>query len=63
MPELNASEYIYMRFSPDSKTLLSLSGGPDFTMVNWLWEKIKPQQILKLGGGGGYDCDIKLLMS
>ena len=47
--DLNATEFINIKFSPDSKTLLTLSNGPDYCITNWLWEKIKTQQVIKLG--------------
>ncbi|KAJ1616074.1 hypothetical protein T492DRAFT_896240, partial [Pavlovales sp. CCMP2436] len=35
-------DLVCLAFSPDSKTLLTLSGAPDWTLCVWNWEKPKP---------------------
>ncbi|XP_075995968.1 cilia- and flagella-associated protein 57 [Genypterus blacodes] len=38
---LPAQEFVCMAFSPDSKYLIGQAGGPDWTLIFWLWEKQK----------------------
>ncbi|XP_062412043.1 cilia- and flagella-associated protein 57 isoform X1 [Sardina pilchardus] len=39
--ELPVQEFVCMAFSPDSKFLIGQSGGPDWTLFYWMWEKQK----------------------
>jgi len=32
-------EYVCVAFSPDSKSILTLGGGPDNVLINWQWQK------------------------
>ncbi|XP_056221340.1 cilia- and flagella-associated protein 57 [Seriola aureovittata] len=34
-------EFVYMAFSPDSKYLIGQTGGPEWMLIFWLWEKQK----------------------
>lgn len=34
-------EFVCVAFSPDSKYLIGQTGGPEWTLVLWLWEKQK----------------------
>ena len=38
-----------MCFSADNKLLLTLSGGPDYSLVAWQWEKSKMVANIKCG--------------
>ena len=39
--EVQSRKYVSMCFSADNKLLLTLSGGPDYSLVAWQWEKSK----------------------
>ncbi|KAK5913161.1 hypothetical protein CesoFtcFv8_002970 [Champsocephalus esox] len=39
--ESSAEEFVCMAFSHDSKYLIGQTGGPDWTLIFWLWEKQK----------------------
>ncbi|KAF3855712.1 hypothetical protein F7725_016435 [Dissostichus mawsoni] len=39
--ESSAEEFVCMAFSHDSKYLIGQTGGPDWTLILWLWEKQK----------------------
>ncbi|KAK3567777.1 hypothetical protein QTP86_026459 [Hemibagrus guttatus] len=39
--DASVQEFVCMAFSPDSKYLLGQSGGPEWTLIYWLWEKNK----------------------
>ncbi|XP_076149428.1 cilia- and flagella-associated protein 57-like [Alosa pseudoharengus] len=39
--ELPVQEFVCLAFSPDSKFLIGQSGGPDWTLFYWMWEKQK----------------------
>lgn len=41
-PEVESRDLVCLAFSPDSKSLLTLSGSPDWTLCVWAWEKPKP---------------------
>jgi len=43
-------EYVCVAFSPDSKSILTLGGGPDNVLINWQWQKSKPIHMVKLDG-------------
>jgi len=51
--EVASSEFVSCAFSPDGKYLLTQGGGPDWTLVNWSWEKGKPMQIAKVSNQSG----------
>lgn len=36
-----AQEFVCMAFSPDSKYLIGQTGGPEWMLIFWLWEKQK----------------------
>lgn len=39
--DLLVQEFVCMAFSPDSKYLIGQTGGPEWTLIFWLWEKQK----------------------
>ncbi|KAK2914532.1 cilia- and flagella-associated protein 57 [Channa argus] len=39
--EILVQEFVCMAFSPDSKYLIGQTGGPDWMLIFWLWEKQK----------------------
>lgn len=39
--DCQASEFVSLAFSPDSKYLISQGGKPDWTLFYWTWEKAK----------------------
>ncbi|XP_053484612.1 cilia- and flagella-associated protein 57 isoform X3 [Ictalurus furcatus] len=39
--DVSVPEFVCMAFSPDSKYLLGQGGGPEWTLIYWLWEKNK----------------------
>ena len=45
---MKSKEYVSLCFSPDSKHILSQGGAPDWTIINWMWGKTKPVQVLSL---------------
>jgi WD40 repeat protein/chromosome segregation ATPase len=47
-PDVACREYLALAFAPDNKSLLSLGGGPDFPLVVWLWEQMKPALVTNL---------------
>jgi WD40 repeat protein len=47
-------EYVSLGFSPDSKSLVSQSGGPDWSMCLWQWEKAKVLAQIKSNGNTTY---------
>ena len=51
--EINSTEVVSMSFSPDGKYLLTQGGGPDYTLINWSWEKSKALQIAKVSNQSG----------
>ena len=40
-PDIKATEYVSLAFSPDSKYLIALTGKPDYTLLYYTWEKSK----------------------
>ncbi len=40
--EAASKEYVSLAFSPDSKYLLSQGGSPNFSLINWAWDQVKP---------------------
>jgi WD40 repeat protein len=51
--ELLSREYVSMCFSPDCKFLLTQGGAPDWTLVNWQWEKARPLQYARVSNQAG----------
>ena len=47
--EVQSKRYESMCFSADNKLLLTLSGGPDYSLVAWQWEKSKMVANIKCG--------------
>ena len=47
--EVQSRRYESMCFSADNKLLLTLSGGPDYSLVAWQWEKAKMVAAIKCG--------------
>uniref|UniRef100_A0A3Q1ITP4 EML-like second beta-propeller domain-containing protein n=1 Tax=Anabas testudineus TaxID=64144 RepID=A0A3Q1ITP4_ANATE len=39
--DMSDPEFVCMAFSPDSKYLIAQTGGPEWTLIFWLWEKQK----------------------
>lgn len=50
--ECNSNEYVSVCFS-SNKQLLTLGGGPDWTLVLWQWEKAKALSSVKVSNGAG----------
>ncbi|GBG33254.1 Cilia- and flagella-associated protein 57 [Hondaea fermentalgiana] len=50
--ECNSSEYVSVCFS-SNKQLLTLGGGPDWSLVLWQWEKAKALCAVKVSNGAG----------
>jgi WD40 repeat protein len=48
IPDTQANEVISMSFSPDSKNLITQTGGPDYLLNYWSWEKSKVMAFLKI---------------
>ena len=48
-PDMRASEYRSIAFSPDSKYLATLGSAPDWTLTYWHWEKSKALAISHTG--------------
>lgn len=46
-----SKQFVYVAFSSDQRFLLTQGGAPDYTLVNWLWEKARPLQMAKLATG------------
>jgi WD40 repeat protein len=46
--DVGSHEYVSICFSPDGKYLLTQGGAPDWTLVNWQWEKSRPLQAAKV---------------
>lgn len=40
--EAASKEYVSLAFSADSKYLLSQGGAPNFSLINWVWDQVKP---------------------
>jgi WD40 repeat protein len=51
VPEMESSEFVAVAFSGDSKFLFTLSGGPDWILYFWSWEKAKVLCSAKIAGG------------
>jgi len=51
--EVAAREYVSMAFSADGKYLLTQGGAPDWTLVNWQWEKGRPVQSARVSTQAG----------
>ncbi|XP_034159183.2 cilia- and flagella-associated protein 57 isoform X1 [Pangasianodon hypophthalmus] len=49
---VNVQEFVCMAFSPDSKYLLGQGGGPEWTLVYWVWEKNKVMATVKSTNAG-----------
>ncbi|XP_041639690.1 cilia- and flagella-associated protein 57 [Cheilinus undulatus] len=47
--DMSAQGFVCMAFSPDSKYLIGQTGGPDWTLILWLWEKQKVLASVKTG--------------
>ncbi|XP_071773803.2 cilia and flagella associated protein 57 [Centroberyx gerrardi] len=45
--DIHIQEFVCMAFSPDSKYLVGQAGGPEWTLVFWLWEKQKVMATVK----------------
>lgn len=39
--DVGVQEFVCMAFSPDSKYLIGQTGGPEWMLIFWLWEKQK----------------------
>jgi WD40 repeat protein len=52
-PDIQSDEFVSLAFSPDSKYLASQSGGPDWTLVYWTWEKSKVMASVKTSNQQG----------
>ncbi|XP_054473374.1 cilia- and flagella-associated protein 57 [Anoplopoma fimbria] len=47
--DMHVQEFVCMAFSPDSKYLIGQTGGPEWMLIFWLWEKQKVLATLKTG--------------
>ena len=45
--DCQATEFVSLAFSPDSKYLISQEGKPDWTLLYWTWEKAKVMALTK----------------
>lgn len=45
--DVQSREFVSLAFSPDSKSLLTHGGAPDWSLVYWLWEKAKVGAVAK----------------
>ena len=54
LAEGSSQEHVSLGFSPDSKSLVSQSGGPDWNMVVWQWERAKVLAQVKSNGNTTY---------
>ena len=45
--DVASREFVCLAFSPDSKSLLTHGGAPDWSLVYWLWEKAKVGAVAK----------------
>ncbi len=57
--EMASREWVSLAFSPDGKQLLAQGGSPDWTLVNFQWEKGKPLQMAQVSnqtGASMYQC-------
>ncbi|XP_037639358.1 cilia- and flagella-associated protein 57 [Sebastes umbrosus] len=45
--DVPVQEFVCMAFSPDSKYLIGQTGGPEWTLIFWLWEKQKVLATMK----------------
>ncbi|KAL6111417.1 cfap57 [Pungitius sinensis] len=52
--DMHAQRFLCMAFSPDSKYLIGQTGGPEGTLVFWLWEKQKVLATAKTGSSSTY---------
>lgn len=49
--ELNATEYVSLAFSPDSKYLIGQGAGTEWVLIYWHWEKSKMMASAKVSNG------------
>ncbi|KAF1391148.1 hypothetical protein PFLUV_G00038910 [Perca fluviatilis] len=47
--DMPVEEFVCMAFSPDSKYLIGQTGGPEWMLIFWLWEKQKVLATVKTG--------------
>lgn len=52
--DVHAQQFPCMAFSPDSKYLIGQTGGPDGTLIFWLWEKQKVLATARTGTANAY---------
>ena len=57
-PDINAKSFVSMRFSADNKLLFTQSGGPDWSLTAWQWEKSKPLATTRIQSPGGPGAQI-----
>ena len=58
-PLVASKKYVSMCFSPDGKYLLAQGGAPDWTLINWQWERPKAIQVAMVSdkiGAAIYQC-------
>ncbi|KAM6948696.1 cilia- and flagella-associated protein 57-like [Aplochiton taeniatus] len=48
--DINVQDFVCMAFSPDSKYLIGQTGGPDWMLFFWMWEKQKVMAVVKTSG-------------
>eukprot|EP00742_Colponemidia_sp_Colp-10_P003011 GILJ01003213.1.p1 GENE.GILJ01003213.1~~GILJ01003213.1.p1 ORF type:complete len:1307 (+),score=279.75 GILJ01003213.1:41-3922(+) len=57
--ECQSKEFVSVCFSQENKFLLTLGGAPDWTLVYWAWDKVKPTAHVKVSNAQGapiYQC-------
>ena len=52
-PEVSSTEFVCLAFSPDGKYLLTQGGAPDWTLINWQFEKGKAMQMARVSNQSG----------
>eukprot|EP00744_Colponema_vietnamica_P001225 GILI01002055.1.p1 GENE.GILI01002055.1~~GILI01002055.1.p1 ORF type:complete len:1251 (-),score=376.19 GILI01002055.1:222-3974(-) len=58
-PEVQSREFVSICFSQENKFLLTQGGAPDWTLVYWAWDKVKPTAFIKVSNAQGapiYNC-------
>jgi WD40 repeat protein len=57
--DVASKKYVSMCFSPDGRYLLAQGGAPDWTLINWQWEKGRPIQAARVSnkiGAAVHQC-------
>lgn len=54
-------EFVCMAFSPDSKYLIAQTGGPEWMLIFWLWEKQKVLALVKTSNSNNPVTQVRTL--